>query len=314
MGNDERQMREDGTGPMHALDLVIVASSHVIAKTYYEQPFVEGSNLPPDCFSNNGYAPDPMSTSKQNPLCATCRHNVIGSFVNPETGRKAKRCHDRKRMAVVPAADLHNERWGGPMLLTSPPTSLSVLLTFDLNMRQMGYPYYSYVTRIGFDADAAYPRFVLSAQRALTDEEAQVVDELRIDPRTERIIAEANNYTEDMDEIAPDGTVIPAKPAPRPQPKHEPKAAPAAQQSPMPPEQPAPTPAAAPAKKPRGRPAGSTKAAPKQIEMKIEQPATDPGVNEPPPDEPEEETAAPASAAERNLDDLLDNLLPQGNA
>jgi hypothetical protein len=316
-GNETPQMRDDGDGARSSLDLVVVATSHAVAKTWYEQQYTEGSNAPPDCFSNNGVAPDAQSAKKQNTLCATCKWNVMGSAVNQATGKKSKACHDRKRMAVVPASDLRNEIYNGPMLLTAPPTSLGVLQQFDTAMRTMGYPYYSYITRFSFEVEEAYPRFKLAVIRALTDEEAAVVDELRRDLRTERIIADAVAH-EEAAPVEPDAP--PANAAQQPPP---------AQTAPQPataaaaPAQPTQT--AAP-KKRQGRPSNAAKAASAAAPA-----SAAPSAQQPPPAQPAPAQAAPPTApAEEEetvtveveddvspsarLDALLEDLLPQGNA
>jgi hypothetical protein len=325
-GQETILMRDDGDGARNSIDVVVVAASHVIAKTWYEAQYTEGSNQPPDCFSNNGVAPDPTSTKKQNNLCGTCPHNVIGSVITP-AGKKAKACHDRKRMAVVPAGDLLNEGWGGPMLLVSPPTSLGALLQFEMSMRNQGFPYYSYVTRFAFDPEEAYPRFVLSPVRALSEEEAAIITDLRADPRTERIIAETNSFDDTIQEIAgaPAGNGAPAVPQPvvpqQPAASSPPApttAAPAA--APPPPKRrkaaaaAAPPPAAAPAPTPAPTPATQTArstagfgASPAPVKAAAAQ--------EPP--EPEQEEIEDATVVEDNndkLDSMLDTLLPRGNA
>jgi hypothetical protein len=330
-GQETILMRPDGDGPRHHLDLVVIAASHVIAKTWYESQWIEGSNQPPDCFSNNGVAPDPASVKKQNNLCATCRHNVIGSVITP-AGKKAKACHDRKRMAVVPAGDLRNEIHGGPMLLTSPPTSLGAILQFDLRMRAASYPFYSYVTRFAFDPDESYPRFVLSVVRALTDEEALIVKEMRNDPRVERVIAETNSFDDVIEdaEVVPDATVVPLRPQ-QPAPADAPHSPPASAA----PAQAAPAQAAPPPKKRQGRPPKAAAAAP----ATQAQPAPAQGA---PQAAQTPQRAAPAQTANsaafgdeveevveaseevvvedggdpaiKKLDAMLDNLLPQGNA
>jgi hypothetical protein len=214
------------------------------------------------------------------------------------------------------------------MLLTSPPTSLSALLQFDLRMRAAGYQFYSYVTRFAFDPDESYPRFVLSVVRALTDEEALVVKEMRNDPRVERVIAETNSFDDVIEEaeIVPESVVVPLRPS-QPAPAAAPPAPQAATASAAPAQ--APAQAAPPPKKRQGRP---PKAAPAPA-------AAAPAPAQPAPAAQPSQRAAPAanSAAfgdeveevaeaeevvvedggdpvTKKLDAMLDNLLPQGNA
>jgi hypothetical protein len=138
--------------PKPTLDVIVVGSASAISKRYYISGFQEGGEgKPPDCFSINGISPDPASAAKQSPMCATCRHNVWGSSTTGD-GRKSKACSDRKRIAVVPAADPANEGDGGPMLLDIPPASLKVLDKYASEiMRVGGADISEVITRVGFD-------------------------------------------------------------------------------------------------------------------------------------------------------------------
>ena len=65
-----------------------------------------------------------------------------------------------------------------------------------------GFPYFAVATRILFDMDKAYPRFIFSAIRALSDEEADDVIAMRDDPRTKRITDEAVEFLDSTGEPA----------------------------------------------------------------------------------------------------------------
>jgi hypothetical protein len=53
--------------------------------------------------------------------------------------------------------------------------------------KRMGYAYFSFITRIDFDPDKAYPKMRFTAIQKLTDKEAAKVIELRDDPMSFRI-------------------------------------------------------------------------------------------------------------------------------
>jgi hypothetical protein len=137
--------------PIPTIDVVVVGAAQAIAKRFYlggYDPNAEGKA--PDCFSINGITPDPASTAKQNVMCATCPKNVWGS-ATMDNGRKSKACSDRRRMAVVPAFDVANEAYGGPMLLDIPPASLKILESYGRQLERMGADISQVVTRIGFN-------------------------------------------------------------------------------------------------------------------------------------------------------------------
>lgn len=192
-GQDTQLMRDDGDGPRGSIEVVILKASTHISKIYYEGGWVEGSNSPPDCFSTNGVTPDPASTKKQHSVCASCPKNAWGSRITP-SGKAGKACSDNKRLAVVPAGDINNDVFGGPMLLRVPAASLQDLAQFGQKMQKLGYPYYAIATRIAFDQNESYPKFVFSAIRPLTDAEAEQVLASRDTDQVGRILAEASEF------------------------------------------------------------------------------------------------------------------------
>jgi hypothetical protein len=190
-GTEVALMREDGDGARGSIEVVILKASQAISKVYYIKGFEEGTKAPPDCFSANGLTPDPTSTHKQASVCASCPRNAFGSAVKQDgTPGKGKACSDSKRLAVVPLPDINNEMLGGPMLLRVPAASLQDVATYGTGVQKLGFPYYGVGTRIAFDPKDAYPKFVLSPIRPLTDDEADMVLALRNDPRVDRVLAE----------------------------------------------------------------------------------------------------------------------------
>lgn len=234
-GQSLNLMRDDGDGARASIDVVILKASPRLAKTWYEQGYVEGSDAAPDCASANGVYPDQGVPKKQNDICHTCKRNAWNTAPG---GGKGKACGDHRRMAVVPLADLDNEVYGGPMLLRCPAASLQDLAAFDTKYKAMGHPYFAIGIRIAFDVQESFPKFTFAAIRPLTDAEAQKVLTWRASDEVARVLAEG--------EIAPQGTLaapVEAQPAfLEPQPV-TPQAAQAQPRSP----DPSPAPAAQPA-------------------------------------------------------------------
>jgi hypothetical protein len=211
-GEEKMLMRADEPGvPQAFIECVIVKASPAIAKIYYKGTYAEGDMSPPDCWSVNGIAPDPASPLKQSPTCAGCPMNAWGSKITGN-GKATKACQDSKRLAIVPAADMVNELHGGPMLLRVPPASLADLAQYGQKLKQIGADYFSVVTRIGFDANEAFPKFTFAALRGLNDTEADIILPLQEDPRVTRILQEAVDHVRAEPPGAPNPTT--AKPAP----------------------------------------------------------------------------------------------------
>lgn len=200
-GEETTLMRADGDGPRASLDIVVIDAAPVLSKIYYKKKWTEGSDEAPDCFSLDGVKPDPSAPNKQSKTCAGCPKNAWGSARSETTGKPIKACSDSKRVAVVPASDLYNETFGGPMLLRIPPTSLAPMAAMAKQMEQQGFPDGSYVIRISFDTDEAYPKMKFKAVRPVTDEEADVILELREDETTKRILSDASALLAAGDEV-----------------------------------------------------------------------------------------------------------------
>lgn len=192
-GEETQLMRDDGDGPKASIEVVMVKASTHISKIFYENGYVEGSSEAPDCFSTNGIVPDASVQKKQCASCANCPMNAWGSRVTP-AGKQGKRCSDSKRVAVVPAADIPNEAFGGPLLLRVPAASLQDLATYGTKLGQIGYPYFAVVTRIAFDPAESYPKFTFGAIRPLTDAEADLVIAMQGDIQVTRVLAEAGEF------------------------------------------------------------------------------------------------------------------------
>jgi hypothetical protein len=188
-GNEEVLMRDDGDGPRNSIEVVIIKASAAISKIFYRQGYVDGSNAAPDCWSANGQTPAAAVVNKVNPTCADCPMNAWGSRVT-ESGKQGKACSDSRRVAIVPLADIDNELFGGPLLLRVPAASLKDLKAYGDLLNTYQYPYYAVATRISFDPKEAYPKFVFSAVRPLTDEEAVKIMKLRDDKRVGVVLSE----------------------------------------------------------------------------------------------------------------------------
>jgi hypothetical protein len=245
-----------------SIQVVLLRANRAVSKNFYEGKYVEGSTDNPTCWSVDGVKPDAAVPVPVNPVCASCPKNVFGSRMTDD-GRKAKACGDSRRLAVVPANDLANEAYGGPMLLRVPAASLGDLAQYGKVMKAKGFPYNTVVTRVGFDNDVSYPKLVFKPVRPINEEEENTLIELLSD-------AEFSSKIESVLAFASEVTTAPAAGAPiAPPPPAPAVAAPTASAPPPPPppppdpfafEQPAPVaskPKAAAADKKPAKPAPS---------------------------------------------------------
>jgi hypothetical protein len=198
-GNNTPMMRlDDPTEPMTSIEVIVVAASKFKSKVYYRNGYQNGSKEKPTCFSSTAVKPDHNAQEPQASACVTCPHNVIGSGPN---GR-GRACSDSKRVVIVPANDIENVTFGGPMLLRIPAGSLNDFALYAERMQKQGYPLYAIETKIGFLPEA-YPKFRYTEVRPLTDAEIDKIEALRETPQVKRILAEATEHVEETVEEAP---------------------------------------------------------------------------------------------------------------
>lgn len=188
-GERKLLMRPDGDGPANSIEVVIVSASAVKSKLYYKGYNDDGKERPL-CYSSNGVAPDQRAQAPQAKACAICPMNQRGSRIDENGQARGTACRDNKRIAIVPLADLENEVYGGPMLLRIPAASLNDFAQFTTKLEHLGLPYCAVGVKISFEPGQSYPKFVFSGIRTLTDDEADVILEMRNSPQVKRIISE----------------------------------------------------------------------------------------------------------------------------
>lgn len=180
--------------PVGSFEAVLVKSNPYLTKQYYAKGFQEGDSAAPDCFSIDGKVPSDQAPSKQHTNCAACPMNAF-TKINESTGKKTKPCQDNRKMALLPADDLVNELFGGPMLCRVPAASLKDLAMFGDTLKQRGFSYNSVRVRISFDLAVSYPKLIFKAIRPLTDEEAAQVLEWYHSDNVNKMLADFADIT-----------------------------------------------------------------------------------------------------------------------
>lgn len=245
--------RPDGYEPFIHVVMLHAAPHH--SKVYYEKPYVDGNDDPPDCWSTDGIKPDQAAPKKQSVLCANCPKNTFGSRINQATGAKGKACSDFRRIAVVPYPNLENEVMGGVMLLRVPPASLANYGEYSDFLKANSVPYCGIVTKIGFEKGVAYPKMQFEPEVALTDSEVDRAAAMQALPIVDRMVQQQLENLVDRpgaqegSEVQPRLTVVGGTPVPQPpqgpeKPKEEVPPKEASTLPPTPPTPPAPKPEA----------------------------------------------------------------------
>jgi hypothetical protein len=90
------------TSNNESLNVVIVEAARDVSRTFYAGAYnPKADATPPDCWSNNGVAPDASIEEPQHHNCAECPQNIKGSASG---GGRA--CRHFRRLAVVLADDV----------------------------------------------------------------------------------------------------------------------------------------------------------------------------------------------------------------
>lgn len=195
-GGDDTVVTNDDGDPRMSLPIILLKSNKNVSKVYYKGDYSEGDTDAPDCWSNDGMTPDSEVQSPVSASCQGCPNNVFGSRIT-EAGKKAKACSDSRRVAVVPAGDITNEIYGGPMLLRVPATSLVNLVTYAKQTAAHGIPYQAAICKVGFDTSVSYPKLTFEMVGILDDDaKAKVVKTLTTSAaKVDEILGVANAVT-----------------------------------------------------------------------------------------------------------------------
>lgn len=238
-GATQKLMRRDSDGeeiPVSIFKAVIVDTAPNRGRAFYEGSYDPNKTTAPRCWSDNGKVPatavpEPVATA-----CNGCPNSVKGSKVN-ESGYAGVACAVHRMLAVVPAAKLDFT----PLRLKLAITSLWDSESPDMEA-QGWYSYDKYVnflkangcyhtgeivTKMRFDANAAYPKIFFSADAWLNEDQKIYVASRVMTPEVQKLLD--GSWTPagaDGVSTAPAPTPAPAPaPAPEPEPEPEPVAA-----------------------------------------------------------------------------------------
>lgn len=183
------QILSDNRGnPIPEIEVVILEAPGHTSKLFYNQPYVPKSGLLPACYSSNGIAPDKSVPVPVSPTCGACPNNELGSRIY--NGKRLKACADQKRLVVVPAADILNEVWGGPMLLRVPGGSLKSLKLYSEDLAHARLYFYGCTTMMRFAPGVSHQKLLFEYGRPLQDDEIRNVLTLRSSNAIRRILTE----------------------------------------------------------------------------------------------------------------------------
>jgi len=148
------------------LNVVIVAASPKVGRTFFAGVYKKGEVSAPDCWSSDGDHPDASVKEPQAKSCATCPQNIKGSGQGD-----SRACRFSQRLAVV----LDNDINGDVFQLTLPSTSIFgegesgkwPLQTYAKMIGGKGVPITAVVTEMRFDTASSTPKVTFKPVRFL---------------------------------------------------------------------------------------------------------------------------------------------------
>ncbi len=165
-----------------AVNIVVVRVAAHNSRQYFPGVYVEGEKVAPVCWTSDGQRPDEEAREKQASNCASCPQNVKGSGQG-----ESRACRFQRRLAVMLEGGINGRE---VYQLIAPATSIfgdgepgkMPLQKYAQHLKAHNQPITSIITEVRFDTASTQPKLIFSAVRILTDEEKEIVAELRDSP------------------------------------------------------------------------------------------------------------------------------------
>jgi hypothetical protein len=192
-----------GKAATNQLDVIIVDWLAEPSRKFYATAYDKDAKATlPDCWSNDGVAPETGAKAKQHSSCAACPKNVKGSGSNG----KGKACRYERRIAVLvvgdPSGDVYQIAVPAASLFSDNDGNIYGFEGYKKFLLASKEALDTVVTRIIYDEDADTIKVGFKPIRHLTEAEADLVDAAQDDPETE-------SYTK-LTVAAVDGAKAPA--------------------------------------------------------------------------------------------------------
>lgn len=177
------------TSKNDALEVVIVNAAKDVSRQYYGSAYnPKADATPPDCWSNDGIAPDKSIKEAQHHNCAECPQNIKGSGQGD-----SRACRHFRRLAVSLANDVGGDVYQLQL------ASKSIFGKGDLEhmpfeqyakyVGAQGYNLNTLVTEMRFDADSDTAKLFFKPVRFLSREDWEVAKKQGDTPSAKNAIA-----------------------------------------------------------------------------------------------------------------------------
>lgn len=175
------------------LDVVIVNASPKVGRIFYAKQWTpEAEPTAPDCFSNDGNAPDAGSTAPQSARCDTCAQNIKGSGQG-----NSKACRYSRRIAMTLVEDFGTALEGSVYQMNLASRSL-----FGESVGNNTHPFESYikylanngksldfvVTTLSFNEDNDNSSVLFTPSRFINKAEHSVTSVVAAKPEVQKLV------------------------------------------------------------------------------------------------------------------------------
>ncbi len=220
IGSKEYRTSED-----RSMGVVIIKAAPSVHRTYFEGAYVEGQNASPHCWSSNSQTPDVSvpEDQRQASKCMDCPQNVKGSGQGD-----SRACRYQQRIAVLLEGEVEKREVYQVIL---PATSVFgdgekgklPLQAYAKHLKAHRTPIAGVITEMRFDTSSPTPKLVFKPVRPITEDELEVVREMRDSVEAEEAIKltvappkpkEALFAAEEKPKAAKPAPAKPSKPVP----------------------------------------------------------------------------------------------------
>jgi hypothetical protein len=193
MVNGEEIAKNEG----RAMNVVIVNGGRHIARQFYAGKYVAGESSAPDCWSNDGTAPDASVEEPQAKTCEACPQNIKGSGQND-----SRACTFKQRLAVLLADDID----GDVFQLVLPAKSIFGRGDLDKMPFQQYAKYVgaqgksinTLVTELRLDSDSDTPKLTFKPVKYLSEQEWEIAKEKGDSPAARSAVMQTAAATDEV--------------------------------------------------------------------------------------------------------------------
>jgi len=193
MVNGEEIAKNEG----RAMNVVIVNGGRHIARQFYAGKYVAGESSAPDCWSNDGTAPDASVEEPQAKTCEACTQNIKGSGQND-----SRACTFKQRLAVLLADDID----GDVFQLVLPAKSIFGRGDLDKMPFQQYAKYVgaqgksinTLVTELRLDSDSDTPKLTFKPVKYLSEQEWEIAKEKGDSPAARSAVMQTAAATDEV--------------------------------------------------------------------------------------------------------------------